>query len=112
MSCNIYINEKKVFKTSCRIFDSLDYGFLEESENSEFAYFITNMEQANEMNCCYGFDIGDFIRSKKSVLILIDLLKKIIHKIKHQLKDWALADLWKFHTELIKYKEELEAQGK
>lgn len=117
MSCNIYINDKRVLKTTSGLFDTLYYSFEEILEQQsiydiEIKSFMNNMEQANNIGCSYGFDIGENIKTSKNIFLIINLLEETIKKFKPRLKDWAVEDLWKFHGELAKYKEELESQGK
>lgn len=119
MSSEILNKGKEVLKTSWGIFDSLYYNFLEIAQeqkilekNRSILELISYMGVINENPCNSCFDIADFIKDSKSAYLLMGLLEETIKKIKHELKDWAIADLWKFHAELVKYKEELESQGK
>lgn len=66
----------------------------------------------NANPCNYCFDISDFIQNSNDFYILMSLLEETIRRIKPELKDWAIEDLWRFHGGLAKYKEELESQGK
>lgn len=119
MSSEILNNGKEILKTTWGVFDSLYYNFLEIAQeqkilekNKAILELISYMGVINENPCNYCFDIGDFIKDSKSVYLLMGLLEETIKRIQHHLKDWTLADLWKFHGELVKYKEELESQGK
>ena len=82
-------------------------------------WFLTLLKCTAFYRFCFFFDVYDGggvinnksnIKNSNDLITLIDFLEQTINKLKHELKDWALADLWKFHAELVKYKEELEAQ--
>lgn len=118
MSCTIELKDKTILKTSVGVFESLFYEFkdlIEEqniSVNQEFELFKEKLDDSIFTLGGVCIDIENIFHNSKNLHLLIILLEKTIEKIKHELKDWALADLWKFHGELVKYKKELEAAGK
>lgn len=116
MAFRIMKKNIELIECSSGMFDTLTYNFEElirkkRINTSEIIILINEMKFHTE-TMYPVFDISEFIQESRSIKIVIDLLEQTIAKIQHTLREQALKNLWKFHAELVKYKEELEAQGK
>lgn len=117
MSCLIEKNDKIILEGSTGLLEDLFYEFqdiIEEENlkiNSEFDYFMDKLEKTIFTHGGALVDIAAIFHSSENLQLLIMLLEKTIPRIKYGLKEHAILDLWKFHRELVNYKEELEAAG-
>lgn len=118
MSCTIELKDQTILKTSVGVFESLFYEFnkrIEEENidlNEDFKVFLEKLDKSSLTLGGVCIDIAKIFHSSDNVKLLIHLLEEAILKIGCELRERALDNLWKFHAELVKYKEELEAQGK
>lgn len=112
MSCLIEKNDKIILECSTGLLEDMFYEFqdiIEEENlkiNSEFDYFLDRLEKTILTHGGALVDIAAIFRSSANLQLLIMLLEMTIPRIQHGLKEHAILDLWKFHSELVKYKEE------
>ena len=118
MASSIEINGKRILECSGGVFETLYYTFAEiieeklfDTDDSEFAKFISKMQLCSEARYPF-FNVAKFIKSSKSLSILLEILEEAIKRLQKILIPATIDDLWKLYDELAKYKEELEAQGK
>lgn len=117
MSCSIEKNGQIIFRSSISIFESLYHEIKELvtvenlKTNSEFDIFMEKLDETTFTLGGTTIDIAEIFNNSKNLKILMDLLERSIIKLKPQIRDFVLKDLWNFYGELDKYKEELEAQG-
>ena len=118
MSCTIELKDKTILETSVGVFESLFHEFnnLKEKENlqinKEFELFMEKIDNAIFTLGGVCIDIEKIFHNSNNLELVIFLLEITINKIKYELRDRAIENLWKFHGELVKYKEELEALDK
>lgn len=118
MSCLIEKNDKIILECSTGLLEDLFYEFqdivLEENlkTNPEYDHFMIKLDETIFTHGGAFINITDIFKSSINIYFLITILEKAILKIKPRLKEHAILDLWNFHGELVKYKEELESQGK
>lgn len=118
MSCIIENNQKEILECSAGLLEDLFYEFQNilreeglETDN-EFNSFLIKLNESFFTHGSVIVDIAAIFHSSDNINFLIKIVAKTIPRIKNGLKEHAIANLWKFHAELVKYKEELEAQGK
>lgn len=118
MACSIKKNKEIIFRSTAGVFERLYHAMndiVEQEEvetNEEFDHF---MEKLDETLFTLGgtlIDVEKIFTRSKNLELLISLFERAIYMVRSRVRDYVIEDLWKFYAELIKYKEELVAQGK
>lgn len=118
MSCIIENKKKEILECSAGLLEDLFHAFNEItreenlSSNNEFDQFLIKLKVAALTHGSIDIDIADIFHSSDNIDLLIKLLEKAIPRIQSGLREHAVVNLWRFRDELIKYREELAAQGK
>ena len=118
MAASIFKNDDEIFRCSIGIFDSLynemnDIVQQEEVEtNKEFDHFMKELDETLFTLGGTLIDVEEIFTQSKNLDILISLVERVIYILRSQVQKYVVEKLWKFHAELIKYQEELKAQGK
>ena len=78
-------------------------------ELTEFVEYYMDMAQ-----CGWGFDVAKVFTNSYNLGFFIYLLDCILLRLEQEqtFADWMQESIWKFYAEIVKYKEELVAQGK
>ena len=118
MTCSIKKDGRIIIRSSTSIFESLYHEIKDTVDqeklktNKEFDLFIEELDNSVFTMGGVRIDIKEIFTQSSNLTLLIALLERAIYTLKNQVRDYVIVDLWKFHAELIKYKEELEAQEK
>lgn len=119
MSCEILKNGEEILQCSSTTFNLLYVFFTKFFEqyhalqnNRELAHFMEHMEMYIDKGGSYWFDISNYIKESKNMALLNTMMQQFRIKIGPLTNDKSQAIFASFHAELIKYKEELEAQGR
>ena len=118
MAGSIFKNKVEVFRSSVGVLECLynemnDVVEQEEVEtNEEFDRFMEKLEETSFTLGGTLIDIQRIFTQSKNLDLLITLVERAIYVLRSQVREYVVEKLWKFHAELIKYKEELEAAGK
>lgn len=118
MTCAIKKNGHILIRRSTSIFESLYHeinDIVEQEEvetNDEFNHFMNELDHSVFTMGGVAPDIGHTFTQSANLDILILLLERVIYILRSQVQTYVVEDLWKLHAALIKYKEELVAQGR
>ncbi|MFA6066664.1 MAG: hypothetical protein WC707_05790 [Candidatus Babeliaceae bacterium] len=116
MSMSIYIQNKKPFKCTSGLFESLTYTLEEISEEQaindpEINHFLSEMKFTTETMYPI-FDVSESLKTAKGVAIVINLLEKAKAKMNCDLTRIGQEILFDFHNGLMEYYQELELKEK
>ena len=117
MGCRIRIGDKIILYTSSGVIETLYHEFLEEIQqqkipmNKDLENFVDKLQVSAITLGGEWFDVEKEVSSSKNLGIILDILENVIDKIKLEVADFALKDLWNFYAELCIYKEQLEQKG-
>lgn len=112
MTMSIFAKKKELLECSGGLFETLTYTFEEIFEekrinNSEIREFLKEMLFCSKTMHPF-FDLSEYIKTSKGILILISILEEAIKRMKPTLTEWAFERLIQFHKGLIEHYEELK----
>ena len=118
MACSIFLKGVRVLRSSNGVWETLQDALKEfiDIENIQLNDELTELiEYHMDMaKCGWGFDVAKVFTTSYNLGFFIYLLDCILPKLEQEqtFADWMQESLWKFYAEIVKYKEELVAQGK
>ena len=118
MAASIFKNKVEIFRSSVSIFECLYHEMNDVVEqegvetNEEFDRFMEKLEETSFTLGGTLIDIQRIFTQSKNLDLLITLVERAIYVLRSHVREHVIENLWKFHAELIKYQEELKAQGK
>ena len=118
MSAEIFIKDEFV-KMSWGTFDLLYCKFLEIGEKNKILSRHPSLEKLlhfmkfiNENPCNGCFDISDYLTDSNTVQVLIEMTVELIEQLNKNVNISVVNTIRGLLNELIKYADELSAQGK